>query len=154
MNYEKAEKIIKFILLEKKEKGIPDVLAFLHKHFKSYNWIGIYIVNGNTLFLGPWIGKQATSHTEIPIGLGVCGSAAQTCKTEIVNDVHRDKRYLACFLSTCSEIVVPLKQNNTIVGEIDIDSDIPNAFTKKDIDFLEKIADMLEKHICNFNTSR
>lgn len=149
MNYEEAEKIIQLILQKKKEKGIQDVLTFLHDHFKNYNWIGIYIVKGKKLYLGPWQGVQSTEHTEIPIGHGVCGSAAQTGRTEIVNDVLSDKRYLACFLSTRSEIVVPIKQNSTVIGEIDIDSDVLDSFTKNDVDFLEKIADMLQTHIRN-----
>jgi putative methionine-R-sulfoxide reductase with GAF domain len=104
-------------------------------------------VKGNHLILGPWKGKQATEHTKIPIGKGICGSAAASGKTEIISDVHSDKRYLACFVTTKSEIVVPIKKDGIILGEIDIDSDIKSAFTKEDRVFLEKIADMLSKHI-------
>ena len=149
MSYEEAEKIIQLILQKKKEKGIQDILTFLNDHFRYYNWIGIYIVKGNKLCLGLWKGTQTTEHTEIPIGHGVCGSAAQTGKTEVVNDVHSDKRYLACFLTTRSEIVVPIKKNATVIGEIDIDSDTHEAFTKNDVNFLEKIADMIQVYICN-----
>ena len=99
------------------------------------------------MILGPWKGKHATEHTKIPIGKGICGYAAKTGRTEIVSDVSSDDRYLACFVSTRSEIVVPIRKNGKIVGEIDIDSDIPNAFDSKDAVFLEKIADMLAKHI-------
>ena len=117
--------------------------------FTHYSWVGIYIVKDNQLHLGPWKGKEATEHVKIPIGQGVCGSAAQTGNTEIVDDVHADKRYLACFVSTRSEIVVPIKDNNMVIGEIDIDSDTPKAFTEQDSIFLEKIADMLRAHIRN-----
>ncbi len=149
MSYEEAEKIIHLILQKKKEKGIQDILTYLNGHFTYYNWIGIYIVKENKLCLGPWIGTHPTEHTEIPFGTGVCGSAAQTGRTEVVNNVHSDKRYIACFLTTRSEIVVPIKQNGTVIGEIDIDSDSLNAFSKKDIQFLEKIADMFQTYICN-----
>ncbi|MCI0501788.1 MAG: GAF domain-containing protein, partial [Epsilonproteobacteria bacterium] len=89
----------------------------------------------------------ATEHTRIPIGKGVCGSAAATGKTEIVDDVHSDKRYLACFVSTKSEIVVPIKKEGKTIGEIDIDSDKIGAFTIKDKIFLEKVANILKDYI-------
>ena len=123
------------------------VVDFLQKHFHHYNWVGIYLVHNDVLVLGPWRGKEATEHTKIPFGRGVCGSTAQRGTTEIVDDVSKDKRYLSCFLSTRSEIVVPVKKGNTVVGEIDIDADVPAAFTRKDAVFLEKVADMLSKHI-------
>jgi GAF domain-containing protein len=104
-------------------------------------------VKGNELVLGPWKGKQATEHTKIPIGQGVCGSAVQSGKIEVIDNVSKDCRYLSCFLSTRSEIVVPIKKKNTVIGEIDIDSDVPAAFDNNDAVFLEKIADMLRQHI-------
>lgn len=127
---------------------LQKVVDYLYENFERYSWVGIYIVKGNDLILGSWRGEHATEHTKIPIGKGICGSAAQSGKTELIPDVNKDNRYLACFVSTRSEIVVPIKKNNGIVGEIDIDSDIPNAFDKQDALFLEKIADMLSKHIC------
>ena len=100
-------------------------------------------MKGDVLVLGPWKGKQATEHTTISVGKGVCGSAARSGKTEVVNDVSKDNRYLSCFRSTRSEIVVPIIKNSRVIGEIDIDSDVPAAFDKTDKKFLEKIADML-----------
>ena len=78
---------------------------------------------------------------------GICGAAAATGKTEVIPDVHQDDRYLSCFISTKSEIVVPIKIDDKIIGEIDIDSDIKDAFSEEDCIFLEKIADMLAEHI-------
>jgi len=109
--------------------------------------VGIYLVKGNVLLLGPWKGKQATEHTKISIGKGVCGSAVRSGKTEVVTDVSTDSRYLSCFRSTRSEIVIPITKKSRVIGEIDIDSDIPAAFDKTDEKFLEKIADMLRQHI-------
>ena len=126
---------------------MKDVVIFLEKNFKHYSWLGIYLVEGNDLVLGPWKGPNATEHTRIPIGQGICGSAASSGKTEIISDVNADSRYLSCFISTKSEIVVPIKRENKVIGEIDIDSDIKDAFTEDDKIFLEKIADMLSKHI-------
>ena len=146
LNYELAEKKIKKIISDS-SKILEDVVDFLYKNFKNYSWIGIYIVENNDLVLGPWRGKQATEHIRIPIGKGICGSAAKSGKTEIISDVKSDNRYLSCFVSTKSEIVVPIIKERNVLGEIDIDSDIFNAFTKEDKEFLEKIADMLSKHI-------
>jgi len=146
LEYNGAEKQIKSIT-KKSSNVLQDVVDFLCDNFEHYNWVGIYIVQENDLVLGPWKGPNATEHTKIPIGKGVCGSAAATGKTEIVDDVCSDKRYLACFISTKSEIVVPIKKQGKIVGEIDIDSDKIGAFTIKDKIFLEKVADMLSEHI-------
>lgn len=153
LNYDTAEEEIKKIILKyESSQVLQKVVYFLHNNFDNYSWVGIYIVDGDELILGPWKGEQATNHKKIPIGKGICGSAATSGKTEIVSDVTKDKRYLACFISTRSEIVVLIKKNDMVIGEIDIDSDIPNAFNKRDAVFLEKIADMLSKHICNFST--
>ena len=119
---------------------LDGVLNFLYKNFDKFSWIGIYVVQGSNLILGPWRGSQATDHTKIPVDEGVCGSAARSGKTEIVPDVNKDERYLACFITTQSEIVVPIKKNGNVVGEIDIDSDVPNAFDEKDVNILEKLA--------------
>jgi len=148
MEYFSAKRKIKFLLKDTDpEYRVQRVVNFLFDHFAHYNWVGIYRVNGNELVLGPWKGTQATEHTHIPVGKGICGSAAKSGKTEIVDDISSDHRYLSCFLSTKSEIVVPIKRENIVVGEIDIDSDVPAAFSKQDKVFLEKVADMLSQHI-------
>ena len=146
MYYKKTEEQIKKII-DRSSCILQDVVDFLYNNINRYSWVGIYIVQGNELVLGPWKGPNATEHTRITIGKGVCGSAAKTGKTEVVDDVHSDNRYLACFVSTKSEIVVPIKKEGKIIGEIDIDSDKIGAFTIKDKIFLEKIADMLSEHI-------
>ena len=148
LKYRIAEQKIKGIITKNKSTTIlQDVVDVLYESFEKYNWVGIYLVKGDVLVIGPWKGKQATEHTKIPIGNGVCGYAARSGKTEVVDDVSKDSRYLSCFLSTRSEIVVPIKKKNTVIGEIDIDSDVPAAFNKTDEKFLEKIADMLHQHI-------
>ena len=148
LNYMNVEQKIKGIITKNKSTTIlQDVVYVLYESFEKYSWVGIYLVKGDVLVLGPWKGKQATEHIKIPIGKGVCGSAAQSGKTEVVDEVSKDSRYLSCFLSTRSEIVVPIKKKNTVIGEIDIDSDVPAAFDNNDAVFLEKIADMLRQHI-------
>ena len=148
LKYRIAEQKIKGIITKNKSTTIlQDVVDVLYESFEKYSWVGIYLVEGNFLVLSAWNGKQATEHIKIPIGKGVCGSAAQNGKTEVVEEVSKDTRYLSCFLSTRSEIVVPIKKKNIVIGEIDIDSDVLAAFDKNDVVFLEKIADMLRQHI-------
>jgi L-methionine (R)-S-oxide reductase len=148
LKYKVTENKIKEILTKNKSTSIlQDVVDVLYENFEKYSWVGIYLVKGDVLVLGPWKGKQATEHTTISIGKGVCGSAARSGKTEVVNDVSNDSRYLSCFRSTRSEIVVPITKKSRVIGEIDIDSDVPAAFDKIDKKFLEKIADMLCQHI-------
>jgi len=146
MDYIKALDKIEMIV-KSNEDILINVVNFLYENFENYSWVGIYIVDGSDLILGPWMGPNATEHTKIPIGAGVCGAAAKSGITEIVDDVKKDNRYLACFLSTKSEIVVPIKKDKKIIGEIDIDSDKIASFNSNDKFFLEKVADMLSEHI-------
>jgi L-methionine (R)-S-oxide reductase len=103
-------------------------------------------VEDDDLVLGRWTGPEATEHVRIPIGQGICGAAAASGRTEIVEDVNADPRYLACFTSTRSEIVVPTAYQGRVVGEIDIDSDQPAAFTEADRVFLERVATLISPH--------
>lgn len=118
----------------------------LHDRFDRYSWVGIYLVEGDHLVLGPWRGPQATEHVRIPVGQGICGAAAASGRTEVVDDVNADERYLACFPSTRSEIVVPISYEGRVVGEIDIDSDVPAAFGADDREFLERVATLISPH--------
>jgi GAF domain-containing protein len=117
----------------------------LYEHFPHYDWVGIYWVDPTSadLVLGPWTGPEATEHTRIPIGTGICGAAAATGKTEIVADVNADPRYLACFTTTRSEIVVPIFHEGVVVGEIDIDGSDLAAYDETDARFLEEVAALL-----------
>jgi L-methionine (R)-S-oxide reductase len=115
----------------------------LHDRFPQYDWVGVYWVQGRDLVLGPWLGPEATEHVRIPIGTGVCGAAAASGTTEIVPDVSVDPRYLACFASTQSEIVVPIFEGGEVIGEIDVDASDRDAFDQTDAQFLEEIAALL-----------
>ena len=125
------------------EAAAQRAVEVLHDRFGHYDWIGIYWVDGNELALGPWIGPEATEHVRIPIGTGICGAAAATGQTEIIDDVNADPRYLACFTTTRSEIVVPIFDGGEVVGEIDIDGSDLAAFDDTDRLFLEEIAALL-----------
>lgn len=127
------------------EAAAQRAVDLLHDRFAHYDWVGIYWVDasGTELLLGPWTGPEATEHTRIPIGVGICGAAAASGQTEIVDDVNADPRYLACFTSTQSEIVVPIFSEGQVVGEIDIDGSDLAAYDQTDANFLEEIAALL-----------
>jgi L-methionine (R)-S-oxide reductase len=128
------------------DEVLRKVVDVLHDRFDHYSWVGIYLVEGDDLVLGPWKGPQATDHVRIPIGQGICGAAAASGRTEMVDDVGSDERYLACFPSTRSEIVVPIAFEDRVVGEIDIDSDEPAAFGEADRIYLERVAVLISPH--------
>lgn len=115
----------------------------------KYHWVGIYQVEDNRQWLSlfpHFIGK-ATEHTRIPVTSGICGAAVREGRTLVVDDVKSDPRYLACSLETQSEIVVPIYKGQTIVAEIDIDSDQKAAFTSVDRAFLESVAKVIGPHL-------
>ena len=114
----------------------------LKENLPYYTWAGIYVLEGNELVLGPYLGKPSP-HTRIPLNRGICGAAASEKATIIVDDVNSDPRYLACSIETKSEIVVPILRGGQVFGEIDIDSDKPAAFTDADRRLLEAVAEAL-----------
>lgn len=108
------------------------MVTLLHERVLKYNWVGFYMLEPGAkppmLVLGAFEGAM-TPHTRIPLNQGICGAAASSGQTVIVDDVSKDPRYLACSLETKSEIVVPVFANDRVVGELDIDSHFPAAFT-------------------------
>jgi GAF domain-containing protein len=109
---------------------------------KYYDWVGIYLVEGDELKLRHYIGRP-TEHTTIKIGHGICGAAVVDEHTIVVPDVCADDRYIACSQETRSEIVVPIFSSNSVIGEIDVDSDLPDVFDSADVRLLERIAAIL-----------
>jgi L-methionine (R)-S-oxide reductase len=122
--------------------AMKQTVQLLKDAMPHYTWVGIYLVDGEELVLGPFLGKPSP-HTRIPLGRGICGAAATGKKTIIVDDVNADPRYLACSLETKSEIVVPIMNGSEVLGEIDIDSDRPAAFGQTDRALLEQVASLL-----------
>jgi L-methionine (R)-S-oxide reductase len=116
------------------------VCRILNEAVPNYNWVGIYLVEGDDLVLAAWRGPAPTEHVRIPLGQGICGAAASGGETIVVDDVNADPRYLACFLNTRAEIVVPIQDERAVYGEIDIDGDRVAAFGPADRAFLEGIA--------------
>src|SRR3990170_6332884 len=137
MDYDAAYREIESLANERQQYFEQAVVDYLHDRVPHYSWVGIYWVEGSDLVLGAWKGPEATAHTRIPIGTGVCGAAAASGRTEVVDNVSADPRYLACFPSTRSEIVVPIVRDGRVIGELDIDSDRFAAFGPEDQRFLE-----------------
>jgi len=96
--------------------------------------------------LGPFQGAM-TPHTRIPLHQGICGAAASTGKTVVVDDVAKDPRYLACSLETKSEIVAPVFNRGKVAGELDIDSHFAAAFSAEDQEFVEYCAALVGKKL-------
>jgi GAF domain-containing protein len=120
-------------------RAMDRTVQILKLKVPAYTWVGIYLLEGDELVLGPFAGKPSP-HTRIPLGAGICGAAASERRTIVVDDVNADPRYLACSLETRSEIVVPIMEADRVLGEIDIDSDQPAAFGAADRNLLEAVA--------------
>ncbi len=118
---------------------MTETVRILGSDLPHYTWAGFYLLDGNELVLGPFVGKPSP-HTRIPLGRGICGAAASEKATIVVDDVNADPRYLACSLETKSEIVVPIMDGSEVLGEIDIDSDRHAAFGDDDRQLLEAVA--------------
>jgi len=132
--------------LESLQQSIVETIA---QNLPYCNWTGFYMLDPNdnqTLILGPYIGAP-TPHVRIPITEGICGAAAAAGETVIVDDVNADPRYLSCSIQTKSEIVVPIYAHGKVIGEIDIDSHTPAAFTQSDRNFLEEAANIVGAYI-------
>src|SRR5712671_4325306 len=116
------------------------MVKLLHERMLKYNWVGFYMLELDArppmLVLGPFEGAM-TPHTRIPLNQGICGAAASSGRTVIVDDVSKDPRYLACSLETKSEIVVPVLARGQVAGELDIDSHFPSAFGVEDRELVE-----------------
>jgi GAF domain-containing protein len=130
--------------------AMKQTVQLLKDALPHYTWAGIYLVEGDELVLGPFLGKPSP-HARIPLGRGICGAAATEKATIVVDDVNADPRYLACSIETKSEIVVPIMDGGKVLGEIDIDSDRPAAFGRADRALLEQVAALLSESLADGN---
>ena len=126
------------------------MVKLLHDRMLKYNWVGFYMLEPGAqppmLVLGAFEGAM-TPHTRIPLNQGICGAAASSGQTVVVDDVSKDPRYLACSLETKSEIVVPVFVHGKVVGELDIDSHFPAAFTPEHQDLVQHCARLVGKKL-------
>lgn len=139
--YQELQAAVTTILAKKDqtvENRLQEVCELLKTRITYYDWVGFYFKNGDKeeLKLGPYAGTP-TDHTIIPFGKGICGQVAVSNENFVVPDVAAQDNYIACSISVKAEIVVPLFVNGENVGQIDIDSDTPDPFTKEDERFLE-----------------
>ncbi|GHA96660.1 GAF domain-containing protein [Shewanella indica] len=117
--------------------------ALLNEHLEDINWVGFYLLKGEQLVLGPFQGKLAC--TRIPMGRGVCGTAAAKAETQLVEDVHQFAGHIACDAASNSEIVIPVYQKGELIAVLDIDSPSLSRFDKEDQTGLESLVQSLEK---------
>jgi L-methionine (R)-S-oxide reductase len=127
------------------------MVKLLHDRMLKYNWVGFYMLEHSSpsqpvLVLGPFEGAM-TPHTRIPLHQGICGAAASSGKTVVVDDVSKDPRYLACSIETKSEIVVPIFVGGKVAGELDIDSHFHAAFSDQDRELIEYCASLVGKRL-------
>ena len=125
--------------------NLANTSALLWEALGNLNWVGFYLREGDTLVLGPFQGKVAC--IEIPMGRGVCGTAAARGETVRVEDVHAFPGHIACDSASNSEIVIPLFRNGEVVGVLDIDSPILARFTPEDQIGLEAVARVIESFL-------
>lgn len=127
------------------------IVERLRDNLPTYNWVGFYMIEETPgaepmLVLGPFVGAD-TPHKRIPLNQGICGAAASSGKTVIVDDVNSDPRYLACSIETKSEIVAPIYANGKVVGELDIDSHQTLAFRGEDRQLVEACAALVGRYL-------
>ncbi|KAB2845186.1 MAG: GAF domain-containing protein, partial [Ignavibacterium sp.] len=125
--------------------NLANLTAALKQTFSKISWVGFYLFDGEKLFLGPFQGKVAC--TEIKIGSGVCGTAAQKKQTIIVSDVNKFDGHIACDVDSKSEIVVPVFKDGKLFGVLDLDSTDFDSFNETDKKYLEELSDYLSKEI-------
>jgi L-methionine (R)-S-oxide reductase len=140
MMSKKLDEFLEGVEGENFREQCESICGALREWSPNYDWVGIYWLKGDHLKLGAWSGESATEHVSIPISEGICGAAVREGKTIIVDDVSEDERYLACFMDTKSEIVVPIFSKSKIVGEIDVDGKKTGAYSDEDREFLEALA--------------
>jgi|SRR6218665_1145485 len=143
MTFQELEIKVQDILHHKnilRDEKILQICHLLRDNIDYYDWVGFYFRNGDKeeLLLGPYAGEP-TDHTVIPFGKGICGQVAVSNKNFVVPDVSAQDNYIACSITVKSEIVVPLFVNGKNIGQIDIDSEIIDAFTEADERFLESV---------------
>lgn len=128
--------------------NLANASAALWQAMENINWVGFYLMESGKLVLGPFQGKPAC--IEIPLGRGVCGTAALEKRTVLVEDVHQFPGHIACDSASNSEIVVPIFKNDQVYGVLDIDSPYLARFTREDQRELEQIVQILEKNIFTY----
>ena len=138
-----TRKIVQDKALNRDDK-LQQISELLADNVFSFDWVGFYLVDPEAereLVLGPYVGEE-TDHTRIPFGTGICGQAADTHETFVVQDVSEADNYLACSVHVKAEVVVPIMKEGEFVAELDIDSHTKNAITGEHRQMLEEICEI------------
>ncbi len=125
--------------------NLANVSALIFDTLEDLNWAGFYLLEGETLVLGPFQGKPAC--IEIPISRGVCGAAVRENRTQLVPDVHAFSGHIACDCASRSELVVPLRKDGKVFGVLDLDSPSLARFSEEDRIGMERLAAVLERNL-------
>ena len=128
-----------------KTANLANASALLYNAMEDINWAGFYMMQGDKLVLGPFQGKPAC--IEIPLGKGVCGTAAAEKKTQLVKNVHAFPGHIACDCASNSEIVVPIFRDGEVAAVLDIDSPVFGRFNEEDQTGLEEFVRILEESV-------
>ena len=140
-----AELLNALRLVSIKGRHFREAAVRLLSQLPGYDWSGIYRLEGDHLLLDAFVGEP-TEHTKIPVGVGVCGTAVAEDRDVVVTDVRTVENYLSCSAFTRSEIVVLIRNGNTVLGQIDVDGHLPNQFDETDRAFLEEMAQIIAQH--------
>jgi L-methionine (R)-S-oxide reductase len=119
---------------------VQRIVAKLRESEPTFDWVGVYWVDGRDLVLGPFEGNP-TEHVRIRIPEGVCGSVAASGQTEVVPDVRTRPGHIACDIDTRSEVVAPIIRDGMVLGVLDIDSNTATAFDERDVLAIEAAAE-------------
>jgi len=117
-----------------------DIVEQLAASNDRFDWVGIYWVEGEELVLGPYVGEHPAGHERIRIPEGVCGAVAASGETEVVPDVRARPGRIACDINTRSEVVAPIRRDGRIIGVLDVDSNVLDAFSPTDVEAIEQAA--------------
>lgn len=130
------------------QSKLEEIVKLVNTNYPKCIWVGFYFMNHKTqqLHLGPFVGTP-TDHTIIPFGKGICGQVAVSGETYIADNVQEESNYIACSLGVQSEIVVPIYDEDTLVAQLDIDSNTLMAFTDTDRKFLEQVCEEIGTHL-------
>jgi L-methionine (R)-S-oxide reductase len=132
------------------DEVLEEVVRLVHEAHPRWDWSGIYLLVDGTLVVGPFAGsEEPPEHSRIEVGDGVCGTAVAQDRNQLVDDVRELDNYLACSLSTRSELVVLIREDWRIVGQFDIDSDERGAFTQEDEALLEELATVVAPRVAS-----
>ena len=130
-----------------RDEKLKRICSLLEENVEIFDWVGFYLVDPDSdreLILGPYVGEE-TDHTRIPFGKGICGQAANSLETFVVQDVTQEDNYLACSVDVQAEIVIPVMKGDSFVAELDIDSHTKNSISQDHRAMLEEICDLVSQ---------